>query len=55
MQNNGVQLTRLGCGESSMRAAGEVMGLLMANDRRITGWLLNINPLEARRESLGKA
>lgn len=42
---NGVPPIRLGAAESSMRAAGEVIGLLMATTV-LTSWLMNINPLD---------
>ena len=51
--HNGVPLTRLEAAESSMRAAGEVMGLLMATTV-LTGWLMNINPLDQPAVELGK-
>ena len=51
--HNGVPLTRLEVAESSMRAAGEVMGLLMATTV-LTGWLMNINPLDQPAVELGK-
>ena len=51
--HNGVPLTRLDAAESSMRAAGEVMGLLMATTV-LTGWLMNINPLDQPAVELGK-
>ena len=51
--HNGVPLTRLEVAESSMRAAGDVMGLLMATTV-LTGWLMNINPLDQPAVELGK-
>ena len=51
--HNGVPLTRLEVAESSMRAAGEVMGLLMGTTV-LTGWLMNINPLDQPAVELGK-
>ena len=45
--------TRLEAAESSMRAAGEAMGLLMATTV-LTGWLMNINPLDQPAVELGK-
>ena len=51
--HSGVPLTRLETGDASMRTAGEIMGLLMTTTV-LTGWLMNINPLDQPAVELGK-
>ncbi len=53
LAHNGVPLTRLETADASMRTAGEVMGLLMTTTV-LTGWLLDINPLDQPAVELGK-
>ena len=51
--HNGVPLTRLETADATMRTAGEVMGMLMTTTV-LTGWLMNINPLDQPAVELGK-
>lgn len=53
LAHNGVPLVRLEAGDASIRSAGEIMGLLMTTTV-LTGWLLNINPLDQPAVELGK-